>query len=78
MIKKKKNNKYTINQADKIYHLELDRPNNALKLTWPSAWCLRWYVLRWRSKYNEASCAQSAKQLSAVRWAFTTVYARGE
>jgi DNA adenine methylase len=45
-------------------------PNNALKLTCPSAECLRWYALRWRSQYNEANRAQSAKQLSAVRWAF--------
>jgi hemerythrin-like domain-containing protein len=31
--------------------------------------CLRSYALRWRSKYNEASRAQSAKRLSPVRWA---------
>jgi hypothetical protein len=31
--------------------------------------CLRWYALRWRSQYNEANRAQSAKRLSAVRWA---------
>jgi hypothetical protein len=47
----------------------MNLPNNALKPTWPSALCLRWYALRWRSQYNEANRAQSAKRLSAVRWA---------
>jgi hypothetical protein len=45
------------------------KPNPGQQATWPSARCLRWYALRWRSQYNEGNCAQSATRLSAVRWA---------
>jgi hypothetical protein len=45
------------------------KPNPGQQATWPSARCLRWYALRWRSQYNEGNCAQSAKRLSPVRWA---------
>jgi hypothetical protein len=31
---------------------------------WPSAWSLRWYILRPRNQYNEPGPAQSAKRLS--------------
>jgi hypothetical protein len=54
----------------------MSRPNHGQQATWPSAWCLRWYALRWRSKYNEASREQSAKRLSPVRWAIRTRYMR--
>jgi hypothetical protein len=42
-----------------------------------SAWCLRWYALRWRSKYNEPSPAQPSTRLSAERWAVLDRNVRG-
>jgi hypothetical protein len=44
--------------------MEIILPNKRVKPTWPSAWCLRWYILRWKSKYNEPMLAQLAKRLT--------------